>query len=251
MSRFPSRSVRDQADRWFLNEREGRGAGWSADSRSASFVRPAWRGVPSRSVCNLLEVCVCDVRLTEVQRVRHNDSCHEPDISIGLGKTLEVFFQTCIRAVGDAVPAQVSGPEVSRHYSQIAFRSFAHGLARHRSPRGQPFPGSDRVTLRLRLIRCWRRTAKMQKTSLRAGVGIDPQCVAILPINVQPAGHTQQSGRTIRFALILAAQDLCRIEGVRYLAPLKIQRNTCKIAFDRHDHAPTPIFRNHGYPITG
>src|SRR5687768_9081598 len=87
---------------------------------SARFVGAAQRGIPPRSVRQLLEMRMHDEWFDQVLRVGDNLRQDNPRVlRVRIGKDVEVFFEQRVAAVRDAILLQITGPHPGRRHLQI------------------------------------------------------------------------------------------------------------------------------------
>src|ERR1700674_5518659 len=92
--------------------------------QSAGLVGPAWCGIPTRTVRNLLKMLMHDERFAEVLRICYHRRYHQPGVAtIGVRKAIDVFFQRRVATVRNAVLTQISGTHMRRDHLKITSSS--------------------------------------------------------------------------------------------------------------------------------
>src|SRR5881409_2800458 len=90
----------------------------------------------------------------------------------------------------------------------------------------------------------------MKEACLGPGVRIHSQGVVILPINVEPAWHLQQTRGTVGSARLAAGLIFRRVPGIGDFTAFWIEWHMNVIAFVGYDHAVTPLFGYFRYPVS-
>src|SRR6266550_6990013 len=237
-----------------------------SSSPSAWFVGATRRRVPPGRVRNLLEVRVHDERFYQVSRIGDHRGHHEPGVvRVRVRERIEVFLQERVAAVRHTVLLQISRTHsVGHHLEIIRFLPLfpcddqparwildRPALAVTPIPWFASAPHRHRVPLpRRRFIRR-RGPSETEEASLGPGIRIHTERAVVLPIDVQPPRHLQESGSTVRPACLTARLILDWIPGARDFATFGVERNLHVIALVRHDHTVTPLFGDLRHPVSG
>src|SRR5687767_2616095 len=90
------------------------GRSLTGEIRSTCLVRAAGRRVPALLVWNLAEMVGGRVRPCQILRIGDDRRDDEPIVAVWLGEAVVPFFERRVRAVRDAVLAQVPGTHLRR-----------------------------------------------------------------------------------------------------------------------------------------
>src|SRR5436190_9836192 len=155
-------------------------------SAAASLARRAGSRTPLRAIGFLLEVGAGNERAVQELRVADDGRHREPLVRVRLLVIVEVFGERDPVAIGNAVLAQISRPQVrGRHLERPSARADTRredrqrgwGAGRHR----RTLPVRHRVALPRGFFAGWRRAAEAKEARLCAGVALELQRRVILP----------------------------------------------------------------------
>src|SRR5207244_7867638 len=108
----------------------------------------AWRGIPAGSVGLLLEVCRRNHGLSQICRILECGRDDEISISVGSFHEVVILRQPRIRAVGNTIPAQITGPKVCcRDFQRTGLRRAAVAGDRETKTSSREFPFRFRYAL--------------------------------------------------------------------------------------------------------
>src|SRR5436190_4445970 len=159
-------------------------------NRTAHF---AWSRIPFRSVRLAFKMRADNKRFSEILWVLNNRKYCEPLGSI-IGVAIEIFCENRVFAIRHTI-----GPEISRlqpgcYYFQITVRLLP-ALRLY-------FPRRSGVTLKARLLSCWNGAGEVQQPLLLADIGLNLQCVVILPGDMYPQWQPHECRGAVRIALV-------------------------------------------------
>ena len=178
--------------------------------------------------------------LSEVLGIRHLADEQDPFVAVGRRLAVEILRDGCIRAIGNAVLAQVARAQVIRDHLQIA------GAGRD----ARVLPLRRRMALPRRLRRRGRRL-EMEQSRLVSRFHLHFQRRLVLPADSHTAGYPRDGRRAVRLALLTCRLVLRRIPGGGDLLRRGRDGNVPHFALRRSEHTHHPVLRHDRHPGSG